>query len=395
MNALILEHDVMMADLLETVVSGLYSGATVFVTGSVESALDYWSKFGVDLMITGWSLPDGLGLSVARAIRQKDKQTPIILISSRSDRDSVRQAAQNGINSYIVKPFDVSLLHDRLRALVKQGGFDLEPLIDLERRLRTSVDRVIQLPCEISTADVIQLMERRQDLSPSQLAKRWNDEMALISRLLDVANRASFKKTGEPVRNLRDAIAIMGVDMALRQAVALSLNISGHLRHPRLVEKAETFIELAEKVAHNAQIVATRVDIDASEIHVAGLLSRIGELAVLKVMQEAIDQNCSISDDQIESGLRAWAPIFGNRLKVQWHLPIQLRELIGAVHVLPKATTSKSLLVMRTAALMAADGSDTEECLRLQRRLGLNECDREQLKHANAETSEDNSWQSD
>lgn len=395
MKALILEHDVMMADLLETVVSGLYSGATVFVTGSVESALDYWSKFGVDLMITGWSLPDGLGLGVARAIRQKDKQTPIILISSRSDRDSVRQAAQNGINSYIVKPFDVSLLHDRLRALVKQGGFDLEPLIDLERRLRTSVDTVIQLPCEISTADVIQLMERRQDLSPSQLAKRWNDEMALISRLLDVANRASFKKTGEPVRNLRDAIAIMGVDMALRQAVALSLNISGHLRHPRLVEKAETFIELAEKVAHNAQIVATRVDIDASEIHVAGLLSRIGELAVLKVMQQAIEQNCSISDDQIESGLRAWAPIFGNRLKVQWHLPIQLRELIGAVHVLPKATTSKSLLVMRTAALMAADGSDTEECLRLQRRLGLNECDREQLKHANAETSEDNSWQSD
>ena len=395
MKALILEHDVMMADLLETVVSGLYSGATVFVTGSVESALDYWSKFGVDLMITGWSLPDGLGLGVARAIRQKDKQTPIILISSRSDRDSVRQAAQNGINSYIVKPFDVSLLHDRLRALVKQGGFDLEPLIDLERRLRTSVDTVIQLPCEISTADVIQLMERRQDLSPSQLAKRWNDEMALISRLLDVANRASFKKTGEPVRNLRDAIAIMGVDMALRQAVALSLNISGHLRHPRLVEKAETFIELAEKVAHNAQIVATRVDIDASEIHVAGLLSRIGELAVLKVMQQAIEQNCSISDDQIESGLRAWAPIFGNRLKVQWHLPIQLRELIGAVHVLPKATTSKSLLVMRTAALMAADGSDTEECLRLQRRLGLNECDLEQLKHANAETSGDNSWQSD
>ena len=395
MKALILEHDVMMADLLETVVSGLYSGATVFVTGSVESALDYWSKFGVDLMITGWSLPDGLGLGVARAIRQKDKQTPIILISSRSDRDSVRQAAQNGINSYIVKPFDVSLLHDRLRALVKQGGFDLEPLIDLERRLRTSVDTVIQLPCEISTADVIQLMERRQDLSPSQLAKRWNDEMALISRLLDVANRASFKKTGEPVRNLRDAIAIMGVDMALRQAVALSLNISGHLRHPRLVEKAETFIELAEKVAHNAQIVATRVDIDASEIHVAGLLSRIGELAVLKVMQQAIEQNCSISDDQIESGLRAWAPIFGNRLKVQWHLPIQLRELIGAVHVLPKATTSKSLLVMHTAALMAADGSDTEECLRLQRRLGLNECDLEQLKHANAETSGDNSWQSD
>ena len=89
MKALILEHDVMMADLLETVVSGLYSGATVFVTGSVESALDYWSKFGVDLMITGWSLPDGLGLSVARAIRQKAITTAGIVGKKRTIMEEV------------------------------------------------------------------------------------------------------------------------------------------------------------------------------------------------------------------------------------------------------------------------------------------------------------------
>ena len=258
----------MMADLLETVVSGLYSGGTVFVTGAMESALAYWRENGADLIITGWSLPDGSGLACARAVRENDKQTPVVLISSRSDRKSVRQAAHHGINSYIVKPFDVSLLHERLKSLVDQEAFEQQSPIDLEQRLRSSVDTVIQLPCEINTADVIKLMERRQDLYPSQLAERWNDEMALTSRLLDVANTASFKKTGEPVRNLRDAIATLGIDMALRQAMALSLNISGHMRDPRLAERAEAFIELAEKTAREAELVAARLEINATEIHI-------------------------------------------------------------------------------------------------------------------------------
>lgn len=375
MKALILEDDILLADLLETVVAGLYPGGTVFVTGSVASALEHWSGNGADLIITGWNLPDGSGLDVARAVREKDKKSPIVLISGRSDRESVRHAAQHGISSYIIKPFEVPLLHERLRALVDQDPFEQDSQTDLEQLLRTSVDKVIQLPCEVDTADIIKLMQLRQDLSPSQLAERWKEEVALTSRLLDVANRASFKKNGEPVRNLRDGIAIMGVDMAFRQAVALSLDISGQLRDPRLAERAEVFIEIAKKMANEAERIATGVETDRSEIHVAALLSRVGELAVLKVMQQLIDRKGAISDDQVESGL-AWAPTFGNRLKVQWHLPLQLRELIGAVHILPRATTRESMIVMRSAALLANGEGDGEECLHLLSRLGLNEHNR-------------------
>jgi len=247
LRTLILEHDVIMADLLETVVSGLYPGGTVFVTGGMESALAYCRKNGTDLIITGWSLPDGLGLACARAVRENDKQTPIILISGRSDRKSVRQAAKQSINSYIVKLFGVRLLYERLKSVVNQEAFEQKSSIDLEQRLRSAVVTVIQLPCEINTADVVKLMERRQDLYPFQLAERWNDVMALTSRLLDVANTASFKKTGEHVRTSRDDVATLGIDLALRQALVLSLPTSGHLRDPRLAERAEAFIELAEK----------------------------------------------------------------------------------------------------------------------------------------------------
>ena len=168
----------------------------------------------------------------------------------------------------------------------------------------------------------------------------------------------------------------MGVDMALRHAMAMSLDICGQLRDTRLAERATVFLETAEKVAQEAVRIALRIGIDQSDVHTAALLSRVGELAVLKVMQQCLDRKGQVSDEQIESGLTAWAQSYGNRLKVQWHLPLQLRELIGAVHFLPRDATSESKLVMRASALIAGGQNSSEECLRLLRRLGVNNHER-------------------
>lgn len=371
MKALILEDDTLLADLLETVVAGLYPGIDIFVTASVNRALEHWSKYGADLLIIDWNLPDGSGLDVVRAAREKNSETAIVMISGRADRDSVLKAARYGISGYISKPFSVEMVYERLTALVDPADFDGEAQPDLEHLLQTSVESVIQLPSAIDTARVLELMERKQDLSPSQLAERWNGEVALTTRLLDVANSASFQKTGEPVRSLRDAVATMGVDMALRHAMAMSLDICGQLRDTRLASKATGFLETSEKVAQEAVRIALRIGVSQSEVHTAALLSRVGELAVLKVMQQYLDRKGSMSDEQIESGLKVWAQSFGNRLKVQWHLPLQLRELIGAVHFLPRDATSESKLVMRASALIADGQSHSEECLRLLRRLGM------------------------
>ena len=73
MKALILEDDTLLADLLETVVGGLYPGMDVFVTASVKGALAHWSQHGSDLMIIDWNLPDGSGLEVIRAAREEQQ----------------------------------------------------------------------------------------------------------------------------------------------------------------------------------------------------------------------------------------------------------------------------------------------------------------------------------
>lgn len=371
MKILILEDDRPLADLLETIVAGLFPSASISVLDNVSVATEQWLKQGADLILLDWNLPDGSGLDLVKTVRKEDDSTPLIMISGRSDRDSVVAAAHYGINGYITKPFSVELVRQRLAVLISPEAIarDAEP--DLDRLLEASVDAVIQLPTSIDTASVLELMARKQALSPVELVELWSSEVALVTRILDVANSASFQKSGQPVGNIRSAIGTIGVDMALQHALALSLDVSSHLQEQRLATKAKSFIEMVEKVASEARQLAGNLRLDPSEFHSAGLLSRIGELAVLKVMQQYVDGGGTLTDEQIESGLKTWAQAYGNRLKVQWRLPIQLRNLVGAVHMLTRDTTSESALVMRTAALRARGEQSSPECQRLERRLGL------------------------
>lgn len=376
MKILILEDDRLLADLLETIAASLYPAARIVVAGTVGVATEEWLKHGADLVVLDWNLPDGSGLDVVKMVRRDGGDTLLLMVSGRSDRDSVVAAAHYGINGYITKPFSVELVRQRLAALINPEQVAHEVDSNLDRLLEDSVNSVIQLPTAIDTATVLELLARKQALSPLDLLELWSREVALVSRILDVANSASFQKSGEPVSNVRSAIGVIGVDMALQHALAMSLDVSAHLPDKRLSMMAKRYLETVEKVAGEVRQLAGDLRLDRSEFHSAALLSRVGELAVLKVMQQFADGGGTLTDEQIESGLKKWAQAYGNRLKVQWRLPIQLRNLVGAVHVITRDTTSEAALVMRTAALWAQGEHGSLECQRLVRRLGLDPDDK-------------------
>jgi len=371
MKILILEDDRLLADLLETIIAGVYPTASISVTDKLGVATEQWLKHGADLMVIDWNLPDGSGLDLVKTVRKVDEITPLLMVSGRSDRDSVVAAAHYGINGYITKPFSVELVRQKLAVLINPEKIARDVELDLDRLLEASIDMVIQLPTSIDPASVLELMAQKQELSPVRLVELWSGEVALVSRILDVANSASFQRSGEPVGNIRNAIGTIGLDMALQHALAMSLDVSGHLQDKRLAAKAKDFLDMVEDVAREARQLAGDLRLDPSEFHSAGLLSRIGELAVLKVLQQFVDGGGKLVDEQIESALQKWPQAYGNRLKVQWRLPIQLRNLVGAVHMLTRDTTSESALVMRAAALRARGEHSSPECQRLIRRLGL------------------------
>ena len=369
MNVLLLEDDDLVADLLETVVAGSYPGAFVQKASNLAQAFDKVADATFGLIITDWNLPDGSGLELVRKVRARDTELPIVMVSARADRDSVLKAAHYGISGYITKPFDVAMVHKRLAELIEPGPVSGVP--ELQDVLKSSLDRVIQLPGDLDAPEVLELMARAGELSPGQLAERWREHPGLVTRLLDVANGSSFRRPGKPVESLKDALSLLGVGMALNQALAMALDVSRVLQNPQLAKLAMTHQDQAVRVGREALHLALRLKKSPVMCQKAGLLSRIGELAVLRVLNQFLARGGSLEEGEAERCLRDWAQPYGNRLKVQWRIPLGLREMIGAVHFLPKDCTREDRLIMRTAALIAAGQQEMEECQRLLRRLGL------------------------
>ncbi|MBY6071800.1 response regulator [Marinobacter salsuginis] len=368
MKALILEDDDLVSELLETVVAGIYPGAQVKIAETLGEAYELVSATAFDLFITDWNLPDGAGLDLVKKVRKTNAEVPIVMVSGRSDRDSVLKAAHFGINGYMTKPFDVQQLHARLVKLLQASDSQTPEIAVL---LKESLNEVIQLPSDMDPSEVLELMSRQQDLSPAQLAERWRDEASLTARLLDVANSTSFRRTGKPVETLRDAISSMGVALTLNQALALSLDVSSKLKNDMLRDLARKHYQEAVDVGKEAQRLAIRLKKQPVLLQKAGLLSRLGELAVLKVLNQYVSLGGELQAAEAEQLLKQWAQEYGNRLKVQWHLPLSTRELIGSVHHLPSDCTREDRITMRAAAMLAAGRQETEECQRLLRRLGM------------------------
>ena len=66
----------------------------------------------VDLVITDLNMPNLDGYSLIETLRQnvKHKHTPIIILSSEDGDDDQERGIRVGANSYLVKPFNASLL---------------------------------------------------------------------------------------------------------------------------------------------------------------------------------------------------------------------------------------------------------------------------------------------
>ncbi|ODN42286.1 response regulator [Piscirickettsia litoralis] len=68
----------------------------------------------VDLIILDWHMPNCTGLDVLRFIRERDSVTPILMVTSESKTASIVRAVNEGVTEYIVKPFTVKDLSDKV-----------------------------------------------------------------------------------------------------------------------------------------------------------------------------------------------------------------------------------------------------------------------------------------
>lgn len=82
-------------------------------------ALDLMEKLQIDILLTDWRMPHCDGLELVTKLRAKRLRIPVIMISRVNTRDSILQAINAGVSSYIVKPFSTKTLLDKLSEQVE------------------------------------------------------------------------------------------------------------------------------------------------------------------------------------------------------------------------------------------------------------------------------------
>lgn len=75
------------------------------------------SKSPITLVLSDLNMPVMNGLDFLKKVRaqEKYKDLPFVLITTESEKGAVIEAATNGVSSYVVKPFNLETLTQRLR----------------------------------------------------------------------------------------------------------------------------------------------------------------------------------------------------------------------------------------------------------------------------------------
>ncbi len=81
-----------------------------------ETALPLLRAEDFDCLITDWNMPGMPGLDLIKAVRADARlaKLPVLMLTAEAKREQIIEAAQAGVNGYIIKPFTAETLKEKL-----------------------------------------------------------------------------------------------------------------------------------------------------------------------------------------------------------------------------------------------------------------------------------------
>lgn len=109
-------------------------GHSVDVLEDGTDADRFLAQDGADLVVLDINLPGMDGIEILRALRGRGDNTPVILLTARSETNERVAGLDAGADDYLTKPFEMDELEARLRALSRRKDLsfaDVEKFGDL------------------------------------------------------------------------------------------------------------------------------------------------------------------------------------------------------------------------------------------------------------------------
>lgn len=87
-----------------------------------NTALPMLQKGDYEFLVTDWNMPGMTGIELLKAVRaeEKLKTLPVLMVTAEAKRDQIIEAAQAGVNGYIVKPFTAVTLQEKIEKIFER-----------------------------------------------------------------------------------------------------------------------------------------------------------------------------------------------------------------------------------------------------------------------------------
>ena len=134
-TVLIVEDDRNIADLLRLYLEK--EGYTVVIAPDGMRGVEQFRTFHPSLVLLDVMLPGLDGWGVCRAIRA-ESQTPIIMLTAKSETEDKVNGLKQGADDYITKPFEMKEVLARIEAVLRRSGIEPE-----KSRRRLEFDKLV------------------------------------------------------------------------------------------------------------------------------------------------------------------------------------------------------------------------------------------------------------
>lgn len=357
-NVLIVEGDPWVRDMLSEMLLSVRCDARLHVCADGSQALNLLAN-KPDLIIAARELAGVDGLDLLRKVRAKGPELPFILMSNRSDSASVRETLPLHPTAYLSKPLNLDNLRKRLEELLVAVGEEiacpvpaLQPGASLPAYLEQRRATADGGPLLADVQVAIKRALNPQGLNLKVLEEEVRNDPQVTAVLIAAANSAALHRDA-PVQTLLQALNKLGSTQSMNLILGMTLKRSARLSDPLLAEHAARYWDLSLHTAEYGRTLARMLELDEGRCYCAGLLHCLGDLAVLRCLQEWRLAGGELDEDKVQLSLDEFGAAFGSALRTRWRLPLALRELIAAIYQLGGGVYSREILAMNLAGQLS------------------------------------------
>ncbi|MCO5142139.1 MAG: response regulator transcription factor [Oligoflexia bacterium] len=182
-------------------------GYEVDVSADGSEALKKATSEKYDLLILDWMLPGKSGLEITKDTRKHytHEDLGILMVTAKSTNSDLIIGLESGADDYITKPFELSVLMARVRALLRRTDgqstqlFSLGPIVIDEAAHRATIEEeeISLTPYEFKLLSTL-IQNKGRVLTRDQLISEvQGDGVAVVERAIDTHVFGLRKKLGK------------------------------------------------------------------------------------------------------------------------------------------------------------------------------------------------------